>query len=143
MPRNEGSDAMTGRGSNEGLNAKKGQAFIDEFLDEKNMTVKESHDVVLVLMKTEEMDVVVDEIILGEQKKANPTIVVEDHASYYWIKAEGKIVIDVDIAAEIMGRSYNVYDFLVNVSTTVGRAYINGNVFTLTTELVGLDKELA
>ncbi|VTZ27608.1 putative BmoB (butane monooxygenase regulatory protein B) protein [Methylocella tundrae] len=134
---------MSGRGSSEGLNSKKGQAFIDEFLDEKNMTVKESHDVVLVLMKSEEMDVIVDDIILGEQKKLNPTIVVEDHSSYYWIKAQGQIVIDVDVAAEIMGRQYNVYDFLVNVSSTVGRAFINGNVFTLTTELVGLDKELA
>ncbi|MFS8039543.1 MmoB/DmpM family protein [Xanthobacter sp. AM11] len=133
---------MSGRGSSEGLNSKNGQAFIDEFLDEKNMTVKESRDIVLVLMKSEEMEVVVDDIILGEQKKSNPSIVVEDHASYYWIKADGQIVIDVDIVADIMGRSYNVYDFLVNVSSTVGRAFITGNVFTLTTELVGLDEAL-
>jgi len=132
-----------GRGSNDGLNSKSGQAFVDEFLSEENMTVKESHDVVLVLMKTEEMTVVIEEIILGQQLAINPSIVVEDHASYYWIKAKGKIEVDVDEVAEIMGRQYNVYDFLVNVSSSVGRSFINGNTFTVTTELVGLDRALA
>lgn len=131
------------RGSSEGLNSKNGQAFFDEFLDEENMVVKESHEVVLVLMKTEEMEVVIEEIILGEQLAINPSIIVEDHASYYWIKALGKIEIDVDQVAEIMGRQYNVYDFLVNVSSSVGRSFINGNVFTVTTELVGLDSALS
>lgn len=132
-----------GRGSSDGLNSKSGQAFVDEFLSEENMTVKESHDVVLVLMKSEEMTVVIEEIILGEQLAINPSIVVEDHASYYWIKAKDKIEIDVDQVAEIMGRQYNVYDFLVNVSSSVGRSFINGNTFTVTTELVGLDRALA
>ena len=129
--------------SQAGLNSKGGKEFIDEFLDEKNLTVKESRDVVLVLMRTEEMDVIVEDIILGDLKKANPEIVAENHTAYWWIKAPEKLEIDCNVASELLGRSYNVYDFLVNVSTTVGRAYINGNVFTITTELVGLDTQLA
>lgn len=138
-----GSSEKRDLGSNAGMSARVGQDFIDEFLDEKNMVVKESRDVVLVLMRTEEMDVIVEDIILGELKAKNSEIVAEDHAAYWWIKAPEKIEVDCDVAAELLGKKYNVYDFLVNVSTTVGRAYINGNVFTLTTELVGLDTQLA
>lgn len=130
-------------GSQAGLSSKSGNDFFEEFLDEKNMVVRESRDVVLVLMRTEEMDVIVEEIVLGDLKKNNPEIVAENHAAYWWIKAPEKIEIDCNQAAELLGKAYNVYDFLVNVSTTVGRAFINGNVFTLTTELVGLETELA
>jgi hypothetical protein len=31
---------------------------------------------------------------------------------------------------------------LVNVSTTIGRAYVQGNTFTITTELIGWESEV-
>jgi methane monooxygenase regulatory protein B len=116
--------------------------FMADFLAEENMVVKESRNVVLVLMKNEEMDIVVEEIILKEELEKNPSIVVEDHAAFWHIKAEGGFTINSEDVAELLGRPYNIYDFLVNVSSTVGRAYTTDETFTITTDLMGLDKDL-
>lgn len=133
---------MADRRYNGGINGLKGQEFIDEFLSEKNMDVKESHEVVLVLMKSEEIDLIVEELIMGDQKNVNSTVTVEDRSAFWWIKAEHSIEINLDVAAELLGKSYNVCDFLVNVSSTVGRAFTLGNTFTITTELIGIETDL-
>ena len=121
-----------------GTNGKEGQSFIDEFLSKENSVIHSSDAVVLAMMKTEEIDVIIDEMI-KPMLVDNPTIAIEDRGGYWWIKATGKIVIDCDEAAEILGKRYTVYDLLVNVSTTIGRAMTVGNQFIITTELVGLE----
>jgi MmoB/DmpM family len=131
------------RGYNAGTNSLDGQAFIDEFLADKNMVIRESNEVVLVLMKSDEIDLIVEEIIMGDQKQQNPSITLEDRVAYWWIKAANRLVVDLDLASKLLGKDYNVFDFLVNVSSTVGRAFTLGNKFTLTTELVGIETELA
>ena len=123
---------------NAGTNGKEGQSFIDEFLSTENSVIHSSDAVVLAMMKTEEIDVIIDEMI-KPMLVDNPTIAIEDRGGYWWIKATGKIVIDCDEAAEILGKRYTVYDLLVNVSTTIGRAMTVGNQFIITTELVGLE----
>ena len=128
---------------NAGIMQKNGAAFAAEFFDEKNQVVHESNTVVLVLMKSDEIDAIVEEIILGPGKKENPSITVEDRTGFWWIKADGKIEVDTDAAADMLGKNYTVYDFLVNVSSTIGRAYTYGNTFTITSELMGLDRKLA
>lgn len=133
---------MAGRGYNDGTNSLEGQSFIDEFLSDRNLVVKESHEVVLVLMKSDEIDLVVEEIIMGDQKKLNPTITLEDRVAFWWIKAKDKIEVDLDLASKLLGKDYNVFDFLVNVSSTVGRAFTLGNKFTITSELVGIESKL-
>ncbi|WP_068635401.1 MmoB/DmpM family protein [Thauera butanivorans] len=124
-----------------GTNGKEGQDFIDDFLSEENSALPTSEAVVLALMKTEEIDAVVDEMI-KPQMEDNPTIAVEDRGGYWWIKANGKIVIDCDEATELLGKKYTVYDLLVNVSTTVGRAMTLGNQFIITNELLGLETKV-
>ncbi len=93
-------------------------------------------------MKSDEIDAIVEEIILGPGKKENPSITVEDRTGFWWIKADGQIQVDTEAAAEMLGKTYSVYDFLVNVSSTIGRAYTHGNTFTITSELMGLDRKL-
>lgn len=134
---------MSGRGYNDGTNSLDGQSFIDEFLAERNTVVKESNEVVLVLMKSDEIDLIVEELIMGDQKTVNPTITLEDRTAFWWIKAKGKIEVDLDLASQLLGKEYNVYDFLVNVSSTMGRAFTLENKFTLTTDLVGIETKLA
>ncbi len=121
---------------------KTGAAFAAEFFDEKNQVVHESNTVVLVLMKSDEIDAIVEEIILGPGKKENPSITVEDRTGFWWIKADGKIEVDTEAASDLLGKTYSIYDFLVNVSSTIGRAYTLGNTFTITSELMGLDRKL-
>lgn len=127
---------------NAGIMQKTGQAFADEYFAEENQTVHESNEVVLVLKKSDELNTVVEEILLGSHKDENPTLVVEDRAGFWWLKATGKIEIDCVEVSELLGKSYSVYDLLVDVSSTIGRAYTLGETFTITSELMGLDVKL-
>ncbi|NMM29076.1 MAG: methane monooxygenase [Glaciimonas sp.] len=125
-----------------GIMSLNGKAFADEFFKKENQVVHESNAVVLVLKKSDEMDFIVEEMLLKEFKKKNPTLVIEDRAGYWWCKADGKIEVDCDQATELLGKPYSVYDLLVDVSSTVGRAYTLGSTFTITSELMGLDRKL-
>jgi methane monooxygenase regulatory protein B len=125
-----------------GIMSLHGKAFADEYFREENQTVHESNAVVLVLKKSDEMDFIVEEILLKDFKKKNPTLVVQDRAGYWWCKADGKIEVNCDEATELLGKPYTVYDLLVDVSSTVGRAYTFGSTFTITSELMGLDRKL-
>jgi methane monooxygenase regulatory protein B len=127
---------------NAGIMAKTGKDFADEFFAEENQVVHESNAVVLVLMKSDEIDAIIEDIILKGGKAKNPSIVVEDKAGFWWIKADGAIEIDSAEAAELLGKPFSVYDLLINVSSTVGRAYTLGTKFTITSELMGLDRAL-
>jgi len=122
---------------NSGTNSLDGQSFLDDFLSVENSVVHSSDAVVLALMKTEEITAIIEEMI-KPMLEDNPTIAIEDRGGYWWIKATGKIVIDCNEASEILGKKYTVYDLLVNVSTTIGRAMTVGNDFIITSEMVGL-----
>jgi len=125
-----------------GIMAKTGKAFADEYFAEENQVVHESNEVVLVLKKSDEINSVVQEILLGDRKADNPTLIVEDRAGYWWLKATGKIEIDCREVSELLGKHYSVYDLLVDVSSTIGRAYTLDETFTITSELMGLDVKL-
>ncbi len=127
---------------NSGIMLKEGKDFADEFFAEENQVVHESNTVVLVLKKSDEMDMIVEEILLEDFKKDNPSLVIEDRSGYWWCKADGKIEVDCAEVAELLGREFSVYDFLVDVSSTIGRAYTLGDTFTITSELMGLDTKL-
>jgi len=117
--------------------------YMKDMVAEENMVVKENKGIVLILMKSEEMDLVIEDIILGSELERNPTIKVEDHSAFWQVTAEGSVEIDADEVSELLGRPYNVYDFLVNVSSTVGRAFTRDETFVITTELIGLDSAIA
>ncbi|MDP3008530.1 MAG: MmoB/DmpM family protein [Methylococcales bacterium] len=127
---------------NAGIMQKTGKAFADEYFAEENQVVHESDTVVLVLKKSDELNTVVEEILLGSHKEQNPTLIVEDRAGFWWLKANGKIEIDCREVSELLGKSYSVYDLLVDVSSTIGRAYTLDETFTITSELMGLDVKL-
>ncbi len=125
-----------------GIMAKTGKAFADEYFAEENQVVHESNEVVLVLKKSDEINVIVDEYLLGDHADDNKTLVIEDRSGYWWLKATGKIEVDCSEVAELLGKNFSVYDFLVDVSSTIGRAYTLGDTFTITSELMGLDTKL-
>ncbi|HXG21940.1 MAG TPA: MmoB/DmpM family protein [Methylomirabilota bacterium] len=112
-----------------------GQAFQDKFLSEN--TLKEHNSVVIALMKTEEIEYLVEEILARREG-----VYIEDRGVYYYIEGDGQITIDFDEVEEGLGRSYTVYDFLVNLSTTVGRAMTLGNKFVITTRLAGIEVDV-
>jgi len=112
-----------------------GQAFQKKFLSEN--TLKEHNSVVIALMKTEEIEYLVEEILAEREG-----VYIEDRGVYYYIEGDGQIAIDFDEVEEGLGRSYTVYDFLVNLSTTVGRAMTVGNKFVITTKLAGIEVDV-
>ena len=115
------------------------QASVDTFMDESRDEIIENNSVVLVLMKNEETDIAIDDIVLGSQLETNPSIEVQDHGSFWHITAKDELVIDTEELSESLGREYNVYDFMVNVAASIGRAYTDGDKFIVTSKLIGLE----
>lgn len=102
--------------------------------------VHETRGVVLALMKTDDIVIAVD--WLRDAYASDPTLRIADHGVYYRIDCEEGFAFDLDEIQELVGRPYSVYDFLVNVSTTIGRAYVTDNCFAITTELIGWEAEV-
>ncbi len=102
--------------------------------------VKESRRVVVVLMRCEEIEVVVD--WLEERYGHDPEFIIEDRGPYYRIDCLEGLEVDLDEIEPLIGHSYNVFDFLVSVSTAVGRTMTVGNRFVATTSLLGLEEDV-
>jgi methane monooxygenase regulatory protein B len=102
--------------------------------------VVESRRVVLTLTKADEVEATVE--WLTERYADDPSFQIEDSGTYYRIDCLEGFEIDADEIAELLGRPFSVYDLLVNVSTTIGRAYVNGNIFAITTDLIGWEREV-
>lgn len=102
--------------------------------------VVETRRVVLTLTKADEIEATVE--WLAERYADEPSFSIEDAGTYYRIDCLEGCEIDADEISELLGRPFSVYDLLVNVSTTIGRAYVNGNVFAITTDLIGFEREV-
>jgi hypothetical protein len=102
--------------------------------------VVETRRVVLTLTKADEIEATVE--WLAEQYGDDPSFSIEDSGTFYRIDCLEGFEIDADEIAELLGRPFSVYDLLINVSTTIGRAYVNGNVFAITTDLIGWEREV-
>ena len=102
--------------------------------------VQETRRVVVVLARCEEIETVVE--WLEERYGDDPTFKIEDRGPYYRIDCEEGLEVDLDEIEPLIGHPYNVFDFLVSVSTTIGRSMTVGNKFVLTTSLLGLEEEV-
>jgi hypothetical protein len=102
--------------------------------------VVETRRVVLTLTKADEIEATVE--WLADRYAEEPSFGIEDCGTFYRIDCLEGFEIDADEIAELLGRPFSVYDLLVNVSTTIGRAYVNGNVFAITTDLLGFEREI-
>jgi methane monooxygenase regulatory protein B len=102
--------------------------------------VKETRRVVVVLAHCEEIEVVVE--WLEERYGDDEGFQIEDRGPYYRIDCEEGLEVDLDEIESLIGHPYNVFDFLVSVSTTIGRSMTVGNKFVLTTSLLGLEEEV-
>jgi hypothetical protein len=102
--------------------------------------VVETRRVVLTLTKADEIEATVE--WLADRYAEEPSLRIEDCGTFYRIDCLEGFEIDADEIAELLGRPFSVYDLLVNVSTTIGRAYVNGNVFAITTDLLGFEREV-
>jgi MmoB/DmpM family protein len=102
--------------------------------------VVETRRVVLTLTKADEIEATVE--WLADRYAEESSFTIEDCGTFYRIDCLEGFEIDADEIAELLGRPFSVYDLLVNVSTTIGRAYVNGNMFAITTDLLGFEREV-
>ncbi|WP_219066383.1 MmoB/DmpM family protein [Candidatus Mycobacterium methanotrophicum] len=107
--------------------------------------VVESRRVVLCLMKSAEIEVVVAELM--NEYADDDSFVVEDAGTFYRLENEEGFEIDLDVMEPLIGHRYDVWDFIVNVSTAMGstamgRSYNDGNKFIITTKLMGWEEDL-
>jgi len=110
-------------------------AWKDAFLERG--TVAPSKRVVVGLMKCEEIDVIVDWL---REKYKDKDMGIDDRGTFWYIDAMDEIVFDFSEIEPLIGRGYNVYDFLVNLTTTIGRGYTLGDKFIMTNVLMGIEE---
>jgi methane monooxygenase regulatory protein B len=102
--------------------------------------VKETRRVVVVLIRCDEIETVVE--WLEERYGGDPGFRIDNRGPYYRIDCLEGLEVDLDEIEPLIGHSYNVFDFLVSVSTAVGRTMTVGNRFIATTSLLGLEEEV-
>lgn len=89
--------------------------------------------VVLVLMKSPEADATLD--VLRED---HPDIVIEDRQTYWHLEHEKEIRIDLERVGDELGESIELNEWLVIMSTFVGRVETEPGSFRVTTEMLQL-----
>ena len=89
--------------------------------------------VVLVLMKSPEADATLD--VLRED---HPDVDIRDAGTYWQLTHEKEIVIDLNKVGEELGEDISLSQWLVVMSTFVGRVETEPDRFRVTTEMLQL-----
>lgn len=89
--------------------------------------------VVLVLMKSPETDATLD--VLRED---HPDIVIEDRQTYWHLAHEKEIRIDLERVGDELGEPIELSEWLVIMSSFVGRVETDPTSFLVTTEMLQL-----
>lgn len=94
------------------------------------MSVEANQHVAIVLMKGDEADATLDVL-----RADHPQVRISDQGSYWHLQADGEIVIDIRRVGEELGEDLALSDWLVVMSTFVGRVVTDPWTFTVTSEL--------
>ena len=90
--------------------------------------------VVVVLMKSPEADATLD--VLRED---HPDVQIQDHDTYWQLVHDKEILVDLERVGEELGDSISLSEWLVVMSSFVGRVETDPSSFRVTTELLQLD----
>jgi len=90
--------------------------------------------VAIVLMKSEEADATIQVL---EQER--PDIEVTDNGTYWHIAADDEIIVPMDKVAQELGRPIALGQWLVTMSSFVGRAAPGPDFFRVTSKMVELE----
>jgi hypothetical protein len=96
-------------------------------------TKADGRKVAVVLMKSPEADAALD--VLEADSAA---VSVTDHDTFYLIEGVGEISIDIDRVGEELGEPISMSQFLVVMSSYVGRASPDDRHFTVTSDMLQL-----
>jgi hypothetical protein len=91
--------------------------------------------VALVMMKSEEADATIDVLELDQ-----PEVKVVDHGTYWYLEHPTEIYVDMERVSEEMGKGVSLSQWLVVMTTFVGRAAPDENSFRVTSEMLELNE---
>ena len=102
------------------------------------MSSERGTKVALILMKSDEADATIDAL-----ERENEDIEVADHGTYWQISAPNEIVVSMDKVSQELGRPIGLSQWLVVMSSFVGRAAPGPDYFRVTSKMVDLGGETA
>jgi hypothetical protein len=92
------------------------------------------HNVALVLMKSEEADATIDVL-----EADFPAVDILDHGTYWRLEATDEIYVAMERVGEELGRSIALSQWLVIMSSFVGRAAPGSDYFRVTSQMLDLE----
>ena len=100
------------------------------------MSTDGGRKVAIVLMKSEEADATIDAL-----EHDRPEVEVSDHGTYWHIAAPNEIVVPMERVSQELGRPIELSQWLVVMSSFVGRAAPGADFFRVTSKMVDLESE--
>jgi len=100
------------------------------------MTTHGGRKVALVLMKSDEADATIDML-----ERERPDVEVSDKGTYWHIAADDEIVVSMEKVSQELGRPIELSQWLVVMSSFVGRATPGPDFFRVTSKMVELEAE--
>ncbi len=92
-----------------------------------------NQQVALVLMKSEEADATIDVLAAD-----SPQLEVIDHGTYWLVRGDDEITVPMSRVSEELGRPIALSQWLVVMSSFVGRAAPGADYFCVTTKMLDL-----
>ncbi len=102
------------------------------------MSIKANERVVVVLMKGDEADATLDVV-----RADSPGVTITDQGTYWHLSAQDEIAIDMDRVGEELGEPISLSEWLVIMSTFVGRVITEPTSFRVTSDVTGIDVKVA
>ena len=100
------------------------------------MSTDGGRKVALILMKSEEADATIDVL-----ERDRPDVEVSDFGTYWNISAPNEIVVPMERVGQELGRPIELSQWLVIMSSFVGRAAPGADFFRVTSKMVDLEAE--
>jgi hypothetical protein len=91
--------------------------------------------VALVLMKSEEADATIDVLEVD-----HPDVKIVDQGTYWYLEHPTEIYVDMERVSEEIGKGVGLSQWLVVMTTFVGRAAPDENSFRVTSEMLELNE---
>lgn len=85
----------------------------------------------VILMKTPEADATLDVV-----RADSPHLAINDLSTYYAIEGLDEITIDIEHVAEELGEKLTMSQWLVTMSSYVGRAGVDDRYFRVTSDML-------
>jgi hypothetical protein len=96
-------------------------------------TRTDGRKVAVVLMKSEEADATIDVL-----QADRPAVRIADHGTYWLLEADDEIRVDMNRVGEELGRELTLSQWLVVMSSFVGRAAPGADYFRVTSDMLEL-----